>query len=594
MADPHVDQRLAAILAADVAGYSRLMEADERATVATLDIYRGVFQEQVTAHGGRIVDTAGDSVLAVFLSAIGAVEAAIAIQDELRGRNESLPEDQRMHFRLGVNLGDVIEKDDGSIYGSGVNVAARLEGLAEPGGICLSGSAHEQVEGKIDLGFQDIGEHEVKNIVRPVRAYRVDTGSAPHAHSEKPLVPPDRPSIAVLPLENLSGDAEQDYFADGLTEDIITALSHFRELFVIARNTTFAYKGTSPNIPELGATLGVQYVVEGSVRRAGNRLRLNAQLIEASGGGHVWAQRYDRELTDIFDVQDELTASIVGALGLALRSEGLERARAKAPDQLNAYDLVLRASQMLYTAVSPERHAQSRAWAEQAVSLSPDYARAHAMLSLAYLDEHRWKLNPVPERSDPLASARAEAQNALELDGSDAFSHYVMGKILFFAREFDLYADSFERALQINENYADARAEFAIRLAVRGDAGRARSLIDDAVRLNPNYPLWYKFAYIWIGMKEKDYEPVIALIKSLAMPDLWLTHLHSMVAYAHLGRTTEAQASLAELLRCLPRFADDPRSHLRGLGYTEDDVEDRVGAFRKAGLDVPDEPAAGD
>ena len=311
-------RRLAAILAADVAGYSRLMGDDERATMDTLNAYRAIFRQHIADHDGRVVDTAGDSVLAVFGSVVEAVESAVEVQAQIAVSNADLAEPRRMLFRIGINLGDVIEQDDGSLYGDGVNVAARLESLAEPGGICLSESAHMQAEGKVESAFEDIGEHEVKNIAKPVRAYRVAGGDAAPAAAEPALGIPDKPSIAVLPFTNMSGDAEQDYFSDGITEDLITELSRFRELFVIARNTTFTYKGKAVNVEQVGRDLGVRYVLEGSIRKAGNRVRITAQLIDAKTGGHVWAERYDRVLEDIFELQDEITRQMVGTLGVKL------------------------------------------------------------------------------------------------------------------------------------------------------------------------------------------------------------------------------------------------------------------------------------
>ena len=302
-----------------------------------------MFHEHVAGHGGRIVDTAGDSVLAVFPSAIGAVEAAIAIQQDLASSNEPLPEDRRMRFRIGVNLGDVIEKDDGSIYGSGVNVAARLEGLAEPGGVTISEDIFRQVEGKIDLGFEDIGEHEVKNIARPVRAYRVglDIGKA-QPRSETATTAPERPSIAVLAFENLSGDPEQEYFADGIAEDLITELSRLRWLMVTARNSTFTYKGRAVDVRQVGRDLGVRYVVEGSVRKGGNRVRITAQLIDAATGNHIWAERYDRDLSDIFALQDEITETLVATLQAEVGEVERERAHRKPPDNLDAWEFYQR------------------------------------------------------------------------------------------------------------------------------------------------------------------------------------------------------------------------------------------------------------
>ena len=370
MAGPGVEQRLAAILAADVAGYSRLMEIDAEATVAALEACRAVFRDHVESCGGRIVDTAGDSVLAVFVSAIGAVEAARAIQDALGERNAALAEDRRMRFRIGVNLGDIIEKPDGSVYGSGVNVAARLEGLAAPGGICLSANAYEQVEGRLDVAFEDIGEHQVKNIARPVRAYKIGSDApAPPA-----LAPAERPSIAVLAFENLSGDAEQEYFADGIAEDLITELSRLRWLLVTARNSSFSYKGQSPDIRDVGRDLGVRYVVEGSVRRGGGRLRITAQLIDAGTGNHIWAERYDRELTDIFALQDEITETLVGALQREVGEHERERAHRKPPGSLDAWESYQRGMWHLWR-FSAEDLAKARSLFQRAAELDPNSAQ---------------------------------------------------------------------------------------------------------------------------------------------------------------------------------------------------------------------------
>ena len=333
-------QRLAAILAADVAGYTRLMEADERATVAALDANRVIFRNRTTVHGGRIVDTAGDSVLAVFPSAIGAVEAAIAIQDEMRGLNAVLPQDRRMQFRLGVNLGDVIEKDDGSVYGSGVNVAARLEGLCEPGGVVISEDLHRQVDGKVSQAFADAGSHDVKNVAEPVHAFSLGSGLADHGAGEGPALP-DKPSIAVLPFDNRSSDPEQEYFADGIAEDLITELSRFDGLFVIARNSTFQLKGSGVGVAEIGRRFGVRYVVEGSVRRAGERVRISAQLTDVGEGGHVWAERYDRELNDVFAVQDDVTTQIVSAVSAELGEATDSKSGRNFTASLEAYDLYL-------------------------------------------------------------------------------------------------------------------------------------------------------------------------------------------------------------------------------------------------------------
>ncbi len=390
-------RKLAAILSADVAGYSRLMGADEEATIAALDARRAIFRDRVAARGGRVVDTTGDSVLCVFESVVEAVRCAAEVQAALAAINADEPEDRRMRFRIGVNLGDIVEKDDGTVYGDGVNVAARLEALAEPGGICLSGSAHEQVRDKTDFTFHDIGEHDVKNIARPVRAYRVLADGAPQAAPRAPqsrrtavivaaavvvlavagvavwqatkptptppteavakpvdpiLALPARPVIAVLPFTNMSGDPEQEYFSDGITEDIITELSRFPDLAVIARHSTFKYKGEAIDLRHMAAELGATHVVEGRVRRSSNTIRVTAQLIDASDGTHMWADTYDRDLTapNIFALQDDITSRIATTIGDTygiISMSALSSAKRKAPDNLGAYECVLRGYEFL-------------------------------------------------------------------------------------------------------------------------------------------------------------------------------------------------------------------------------------------------------
>ena len=338
-------RRLTAILAADIAGYSRLMGQDEAATVRDLKAHQAVILPVVGRHGGRIIDTAGDGILAEFPSVVSATECAIEIQILMAARNENVPEHRRMLFRIGINLGDVIH-DDVRIYGDGINVAARLEGAAAPGSVLVSGAVHDQVRDRLDLAFEDLGECEFKNIARPVRVYRIrasaEAPAAPRS-SEPRLALPDRPSLVVLPFQNLSADPEQDYFADGMVEDITTALSQIRWLFVIARNSAFTFKGRAVDVRHIGRELGVRYVVEGSVRRAGARVRINAQVVEAENGRHIWADRFDGTPADVFDLQDRVTAAVAAALEPRLRQAETERAQRKPTADLTAYDLYLRA-----------------------------------------------------------------------------------------------------------------------------------------------------------------------------------------------------------------------------------------------------------
>src|SRR5450631_2019676 len=350
MAEVRVERRLAAILAADVAGYSRLMGIDEEGTLAALKtLRRELIDPKISEHRGRIVKTTGDGALVEFASAVDAVRCAMEIQRALAERNASIPEDRRIEFRIGINVGDIII-DEGDIYGDGVNIAARVETFASPGAICLSDNAYQQIKGKLALDVSDLGEQQLKNIAQPIRVYGVRYDAA----SVRPaLTLPDRPSIAVLPFQNMSGDAEQDYFCDGMVEDIITGLSRINWLFVIARNSSFVYKGKPVDVKQVGRELGVRYVLEGSVRKAGNRVRITGQLIEAETGAHVWTDKYDGALEDVFDLQDKITAAIVGIIEPNLRRAEIERAQRKHPGSLGAYDLYLRALPHL-ASVMPE------------------------------------------------------------------------------------------------------------------------------------------------------------------------------------------------------------------------------------------------
>ena len=351
MIETTVRQRLAAILAADVAGYSRLMGSDELATVAALDSARGIFREHIEAHQGHVIDMAGDSVLASFDTATGAVAAALAVQEDLVATVAAVPEDRQMRFRIGVHLGDVMEKTDGTVYGDGVNIAARLEGLAEPGGITVSDAVQGAVQGRVNATFADQGEQQVKNILHTVHAYRLVSAQREELttaadRSSKPSN--EKPSIAVLPFANMSGDSEQEYFADGISEDIITALSKLRWFFVIARNSSFAYKGKADDVKRVARDLGVRYVLEGSVRKGGNRVRITAQLIDASTGSHLWADRYDGDLTDIFALQDEITKKVVAAIEpKLLEAEGI-RSQSRSPEDFGAWDMVISANSLFW------------------------------------------------------------------------------------------------------------------------------------------------------------------------------------------------------------------------------------------------------
>jgi TolB-like protein len=376
-----VERRLAAILAADVAGYSRLMGIDEVGTAKALRDHRAVVDPIVTSRGGRIVKTTGDGVLLEFASIVAAVECAIAVQKLMAERNADVPEDRQMLFRIGINLGDVlIEGDD--ILGDGVNVAARLEGISEAGGICLSDSAYQQVRGKVSALFVDIGEQQLKNIARSVRAYKVSCDASIEPKTALPL--PDKPSIAVLPFQNMSGDPEQQYFADGMVEDIITALSRTRRLFVIARNSTFTYKGRAVDVKQVGRELGVRYVLEGSVRKAANRVRITGELIDTSTAAHLWADRFDGSPEDIFDLQDKVAASVVSAIAPKLEQAEIERARRKPTESLDAYDYYLRGMASFYRGTK-DAISDALQLFNKAIALDPEFASAYGMAAWCYM-----------------------------------------------------------------------------------------------------------------------------------------------------------------------------------------------------------------
>ena len=380
MAEQRVERRLAAILAGDVAGYSRLMGADEEGTLLRLNAHRREFLEpKIAEHRGRIVKRTGDGVLIEFASAVDAARGAIEIQRGMAERNTPVPQDDRIELRIGIHVGDVII-EDGDIFVDGVNIAARLEGIAQPGGICISEDAYRQVRDKLDANFQDAGEHELRNIARPVRIYQLQqSGRAMEAPA---LALPNKPSIAVLPFQNMSGDSEQDYFCDGVVEDIITGLSRIKWLFVIARNSSFTYKGRAVDVKQVGRELGVRYVLEGSVRKAGNRVRITCQLIEAHTGAHLWAERYDRPFDDIFALQDEVTLAVVGAIEPSLRAAEIDRVKRKRPENLDAYDLLLRAISADMS--MPEGVAKALPFLERALELQPSYARAHGHLAVCH------------------------------------------------------------------------------------------------------------------------------------------------------------------------------------------------------------------
>ena len=451
MSGSELKPKLAAILAADAAGYSRLMSLDERATVNALDAARKVFRTHIEFNQGRVIDMAGDSVLAVFETATGAVTAAMAIQAEVNALADAAPEEQRMRFRIGVHLGDLIEKDDGTVYGDGVNIAARLEGLAEPGGVTVSESIHAIVRGKVLATFVDQGQHQVKNIAHAVRAYRTSppqstTGSSAPALGNSASISA-RPCVAVLPFDNMSGDASQTYIAHGFTEDLITALSKYHWLRVVARNSCFAFKGQSVDVRRAARELGANYVVEGSVRKSGNRLRVTAQLIDGTSGKQIWAERYDRDLDDLFELQDEINTVIVGRLEPELGIAEQTRAIQKPTQNLGAWDCCHVGLSQMYQ-VTREGNVQAQAMLSRAVDLDARFAQAHARLAYCMvLDMVYFDARPTAEALD---KALRHAKSAVALDGGDSFCSMALGRVHIARREFELGQAACKAAVAIN------------------------------------------------------------------------------------------------------------------------------------------------
>jgi adenylate cyclase len=590
-----VERRLAAILAADVVGYSRLMGEDEAGTLERLkSLRRELVQPKIAGSRGRIVKLMGDGLLAEFPSVVEAVQCAVDIQQDMASREADLPAERRIRLRVGVNLGDIIVEGS-DIYGDGVNVAARLEGLAEPDGICISGKVYEEVGSKLPTAFEDLGEQEVKNIRKPVRVYRwTDAAADPvpgAAGAEGALPLPDKPSIAVLPFTNMSGDPEQEYFSDGITEDIITELSRFRSLFVIARNSSFHYKGQSPKIQDVGRELGVRYVVEGSVRKAGNRVRVTAQLVEAASGNHLWAERYDRDLEDIFAVQDELVRTIASTVGGRVDSASEARAERMSESDLLAYDHVLRASAAGYRH-NKEDNRQAGLHARQAVELDPQSAQAHSMLAeVRFVD---WMAHWVEDRESSLLSAFESAKRAAILDKSSSAALATLGQIQVFRREYEDARHSLERAIMLNPNDAQVLAYYGMYLTAVGRVAEALAQYELSERINPlhrDLVDWLKGIALFTARR---YDEATTTLRSIKDP---INEVRGWLAasYAGAGRLEEARATLEEFLRVAEEdMAIFPGRKLAAwedywhgaMEYQDNaDFEHLYEALRKAGLE---------
>ncbi len=629
MTTQEVKRKLTAILSADVKGYSRLMGEDEEWTVRTLNTYKDMMKGLIQQHRGRVVDAPGDNVLAEFASVVDAVQCSVEIQQVLRAKNAMLPENRRMEFRIGINLGDVIEEGE-QIYGDGVNIAARLEGLAEAGGICISESAYQQIENKLPLRYQYLGEHQVKNIAKPVRAYRaqIEPEAAGKVIGEKKISPrywqravlalvavliliavavvvwrfslrpslpalekadpkkmalplPDKPSIAVLPFVNMSEDPKQEYFSDGITENIITGLSKIPRLFVIARNSTFVYKRKGVKVQQVAEDLGVRYVLEGSVQRSGNRVRVTVQLIDALTGNHLWAEHYDRDLKDIFAVQDEITMKILQSIRVKL-TEGEQELKRKPPRNLEAFLKVLQAAEYIQR-FNIEGNIMGKQLPEEAIALDPEFATAYYALAGAHMMDVWLGSSKSPKES--LDKAVELTRKAISLDPKDSHFYAFLGYLYVMKRDYDKAIAEGEKAVALDPGGADAHAWLGMSLNYADRPKEAIPLFEKAIRLNPNGPTWYfqNFGNSYRMMGQHQ-EAITQYKKSLRVaPNSIATHISLAATYSLLGRDEEAHAEAQEVLRINPKFSVE--YYAKTLPFKNQAQLDRyVEAMRKAGL----------
>ena len=555
MAEERLQRRLAAIMSADVVGYSRLMGVDEAGTLSRLNaLRRELIDPAIAGHSGRIVKLMGDGALVEFASAVDAVACAIEIQRQLREHDAGGSEVNSIQFRIGINVGDiVIEGED--ILGDGVNIAARIEGVAEPGGISISEDAWRQVQGKVAANFVDAGEQSLKNIARPVRVYRVELDKQSAAEPAAPTLPlPDKPSIAVLPFQNMSGDPEQEYFTDGMVEDIITGLSRIKWLFVIARNSTFTYKNRAIDVKQVGRELGVRYVLEGSVRRVADRVRITGQLIDAVSGAHVWAERYDRKSNDIFALQDEITLSVVGAIEPSLRLAEIERVKRKRPDSLDAYDLVLQAQPDVYSGM-PDRATKALPLLERALALNSDYALAHAFSAMCY---HNRFLRAGLHEQDRTASIH-HAQAAMAYGQDDALALTFAGfSIGMDANDRNSAFAAFDAALALSPSSALTYYCGSAILGWGGEAERAIEWAERGIRLSPFDP-WRFAAYHALTLghfhRGRYQEAADSAYKGVqANPGHSISRMLLAASLVKLGRMDEAKAAAAHVLELQPTF----------------------------------------
>ena len=555
MREERIERRLTAILAADIAGYSRLMGHDEAGTLARLKtLRRELIDLQTAGHKGRIVKTTGDGLLIEFSSVVEAVACAVAIQAEMTERNAAVPEDQRILFRVGINLGDVIVEDD-DIHGDGVNIAARLEAFAEPGGICISGIVHDQVQGRLDLGYEDTGEQSLKNIVRPVRIYRVRSDAASAAI---PAVPapalPDKPSIAVMPFQNMSDDPEQEYFVDGMVEEIVTALSKIRWLFVIARNSTVTYKGKPLSPKEIGRDLGVRYVLEGSVRRGGDRVRIAVQLVEAATDANLWADRFDGSLEDVFELQDRIATNIAGIIEPALQAAETHRSATRRTADLTAYDLYLRAVAAYYP-ITKERTFATLSVLERAIEFDPNYGPALSWAAVCHWQcvTDGWSEEPELARRKAIALARQALETTHNDDpGVLANSSFILAN---FGEDIGAMIGLIDRALALNPSFARGWNISGLLRLYAGDLDRAIEHVEAALRLSPRERIGTPAVVIGLAyFFQRRFDEALSrlLLAIQENPGSPATYRILAACYAHMGRTAQANEAIARLRAITP------------------------------------------
>jgi TolB-like protein len=579
-------RRLTAIFAADVAGYSRLTSVDEEGTHVRLKEHlRVLIDPKVAAHRGHIVKNTGDGLLAEFNSVVDAMRCAVDVQRGMAERNSDVPPNNRIEFRIGINVGDIIE-DNGDIFGEGVNAAARLEAIAEPGGICVSDDAHRQLRDKLDIVFDDAGEQNLKNIGRPVRVFRVrDRGAA--ASQRPTLALPDKPSIAVLPFINMSGDPEQDYFADGMVEEIITALSHFRQLFVIARNSSFTYKGRAVDVKQVGRELGVRYVLEGSVRKAANRVRITGQLVDTATGAHLWAERFDGGLGDIFDLQDQVTESVVGAIAPAVENAEIERAKRKPTESLDAYALYLRGLATLYQFAGRQANDEALRLFNSAIELDPDFAAAYgrAASCYAFAKGNGW----FSEAANEIAEVARLAQRAVELGKDDAIVLAASGWALaVVVRDLEVGAALVDRALVLNSNLAEAWSWGGWVNLWLGEPKLAIERFARAMRLSPLDPRvtgmrgGTAFAHFFLGRYDEAVSWAAMALQD--RPDYQPGLRIAAASNAMAGRPEQAHKAMARLRQLNPALRVSTLKDVLGPYRRAEDLSRLEEGLRRAGL----------